>query len=135
MPQNGYSIGRDVTIAVILPDGTPLRLGKVTGFMAKQDTTDQRIKPLDGTTDNLRFYDGWSGNFKLERRGPELDNYFEQLERNYYAGADEPQATRSAPVSRNTTLRKLSQGQPRWDGIPIRRKANVVPRAPAESRP
>ena len=93
MPQNGYSIGRDVTIAVILPDGTPLRLGKVTGFMAKQDTTDQRIKPLDGTTDNLRFYDGWSGNFKLERRGPELDNYFEQLERNYYAGADEPQAT------------------------------------------
>lgn len=93
MPQQGFSIGRDCTLAVILPDGTPLRLGKVTGFSSKQDTTDQRIKSLDGTTDNLRFYDGWSGNFRLERRGPELDNYFEQLERNYHAGLDEPPAS------------------------------------------
>ncbi len=93
MPQQGYSIGRDVTLAVILPGGAALRLGKVTKFTAKQDTTDQRIKPLDGSTDNLRFYDGWSGSFMLERRGPEMDNYFEQLERNYHAGADEPPAT------------------------------------------
>jgi hypothetical protein len=93
MPQQGYSIGRDVTLAVILPDGTALRLNKVTGFTAKQDTSEQKITPLDGTSDHLRFYQGWSGSFKLERRGPELDNYFALLEANYHAGLDEPPAS------------------------------------------
>lgn len=93
MSQNGYSLGRDNTIAVILPDGTTLQLGKVTNFTAKQDVTDQKIKGMDGVTDHLKFYEGWSGSFSIERRGPDLDNYFAKLESNYYAGVDEPPAT------------------------------------------
>jgi hypothetical protein len=93
MSQNGYSIGRDVTIVVILPDGSTLNLGKVTKWTAKQDSTDQKIKGLDGITDHLRFYEGWSGSFEMERLGPDLDQYFARLEANYYAGTDEPPAT------------------------------------------
>ena len=93
MSQNGFSLGRDVTLAIILPSGSALSLGKVTKFTAKQDTTDQKIKGLDGVTDHLRFYEGWSGSFDMERRGPELDAYFAQLEANYYGGNDEPPAT------------------------------------------
>lgn len=93
MPQQGYSIGRDVTLVVTLPDGTTLRLSKVTGFNAKQDTADQKIQAMDGQVDHLRFYQGWSGSFKIERRSAVIDSYFAQLERNYYAGADEPPAT------------------------------------------
>ena len=93
MSLQGYSIGRDITLVVLLPDGTPLRLGRVTSWSAKQETTDQRIKPLDGVTDHLRYFDGWSFSFKMERRGPEVDAYFAQLEANFYAGLDEPPAT------------------------------------------
>lgn len=93
MPMNGYSVGRDVTLIVTLPTGATLNLGKVTKFSSKQDSTNQKIKGLDGVTDNLRFFDGWSGSFEIERRGPELDVYFSDLESNFYAGNDEPPAT------------------------------------------
>jgi hypothetical protein len=92
MSQQGYSIGRDVTLTVILPDGTTLPLSKVTGFTAKPDTTTQKIKPLNGKIDNLRFIEGWSGSFSMERRGATIDQYFAQLEDNYYGGLDEPPA-------------------------------------------
>lgn len=93
MPMNGYSIGRDVTITITLPDGTALDLGKITKFTSKQETDTQKIKGLDGRTDQLRFFAGWTGSFEAERRGPEVDQYFADLEANYYAGGDEPPAT------------------------------------------
>jgi hypothetical protein len=92
MSQNGYTLGRDNTIAVILPDGTTLQMGKIINWTAKQDVSDQKIKGMDGVTDHLKFYEGWSGSFSIERRGPDLDNYFAKLESNYYAGVDEPPA-------------------------------------------
>lgn len=93
MPMNGYSIGRDVTITITLPDGTALDLGKLTKFTSKQEADNQDIKALDGQKDRLRFFGGWTGSFEAERRGPEVDAYFAQLEANYYAGNDEPPAT------------------------------------------
>lgn len=93
MSQNGYSMGRDRTVAIVLPDGTTLNMQKVTKFTSKQDSSHQKVKGLDGVTDHMRFYEGWSGSFECERRGPELDAYFARLEANFYAGIDEPPAT------------------------------------------
>ncbi len=93
MSQQGYSTGRDVTLVVILPGGAVLRLDKVTGFTAKPDMTNQKIKGLDGTIDNLRWHEGWSGTFNIERRSPAIDAYFADLEAAYYAGDDEEPAT------------------------------------------
>lgn len=93
MPQQGFSIGRDITVAVILPGGTTLRLGKVTSFDPKQITSDEQIKGLDGIVDHLRFYEGWMGTIKMSRRSPDLDNYFANVEANYWTGQDEPPAT------------------------------------------
>lgn len=93
MSQNGYSLGRDVTLAIILSNGSSLQLGKITKWTAKQDTSHQKIKGIDGITDHLRFYEGWSGSFDVERRSPDLDVYFAALEANYYAGLDEQPAT------------------------------------------
>ncbi len=92
MSQQGFSIGRDVTLVVVLPTGLTLRLDKVTGWTAKQDTSDQKIKGLDGSIDHLRWYEGWTGSFKIERRSSIIDDYFAQLEANYYADIDEPPA-------------------------------------------
>lgn len=88
MPQNNYSVGRDITLVVQTPAGA-LVLNKITKFKSKQESTEVRIKRLDGITDRLRFFDGWSGSFEIERQDSVVDDYFSQLEANYYAGINE----------------------------------------------
>lgn len=88
MPINGYSVGRDWTLVIQTANG-PLQLNKITSFKKKQDVTDVRVKRIDGITDHVRFPDGWSGSFDIERQDAAVDNYFAQLEANYYAGINE----------------------------------------------
>ena len=113
MSQNGYSLGRDVTLAVILSDGSSLALGKVTKWSAQQDSSQQMIKGIDGVNDHLRFYEGWSGSFEIERRSPDLDNYFAKLEANYAVGLYEPSATLQQTVTEPSG--KVSQF--RFEGV------------------
>lgn len=90
MSQHGYSIGRDITLTVIDGNGAAFDLGKVTAFEAKQDTTEGKIKRLDGITDNMQFYDeGWTGSFNMERSGPDVDLLFNLLQSNYQQGLDQ----------------------------------------------
>jgi hypothetical protein len=92
MPINNFSVGRDITLTVVTSSG-PLNLNLVTGFKSKQDSQENKIKGLDGITRHVRFYDGWSGNFNIERADSTVDDYFSQLEANYYAGINELPAT------------------------------------------
>ncbi|PHV13709.1 hypothetical protein CSQ90_27065 [Janthinobacterium sp. BJB303] len=92
MPLNGYSVGRDLSLDIIGPNG-PVNLNQIVGFTAKPDVTDKKIKGLDGITRHLRFPDGWSGSFDLERQNNVVDDYFSTLEANYYAGLNESPAT------------------------------------------
>ena len=88
MSLNGYTVGRDIALDVIGAQG-PLRFNQIISFMSKPDTTDQKIKGLDGITRHLRFPDGWSGSFEIERQDSTVDDYFTQIEANYYAGLNE----------------------------------------------
>lgn len=88
MPQNGYSVGRDVTLVLQTSTG-PLSIPKITNFTRKQDATVERVKRIDGITETLRFFDGWSGSLQAKRNGPEIDRYFGTLEDNYYSGLTE----------------------------------------------
>ena len=101
MPLNGFSVGRDISLDIIGPSG-PLRFNQVTGFDSKPDTTDQKIKGLDGITRHLRFPDGWSGSFSLERQDSTVDDYFAQVEANYYAGRNEQ------PITITETIREAN---------------------------
>lgn len=92
MPVNGFTVGRDVSLDIIGPSG-PLRFSLITGFSAKPDITDQKIKGLDGITRHVRFPDGWSGSLEIERENSLVDDYFADLEANYYAGLNEKAAT------------------------------------------
>ena len=92
MPQNGFTVGRDVSLDIIGPSG-PLRFNLITKFTSKQEVKDQKIKGLDGITRPVRFFDGWSGGFELERQDSTVDDYFCQLEDNYYAGLNEASVT------------------------------------------
>lgn len=101
MPLNNYSVGRDVTLTLVTSSGV-LNLNQITGFQSKQDTIEQKIKGLDGITRYLRFFDAWSGSFTLERQDSTLDDYFSQLEANYYAGLSE------SPVSITQSIQEVS---------------------------
>ena len=88
MPQQGLSVGRDTTLVFQTTTGR-LSVPNLTGFRKKQDATIERVKLISGITKTLRFFDGWSGSFNVNRAGPELDIYFAQTEADYYAGLDE----------------------------------------------
>jgi hypothetical protein len=92
MPQNGYSIGRDVSLKVTTSGG-PLTINQITGFNTKQETSKQKVKRLDGVTDSLRFFDGWSGSFDVERSDGVVEDYFIALEANFFTGINEIPAT------------------------------------------
>jgi len=88
MAINNFSVGRDVSLNIQTPGG-PLVSSLITGFDAKPDMTERKIKGLDGITRPVRFFDGWSGKFDYERQDDFLDSYFAQLEQNYYSGVAE----------------------------------------------
>lgn len=92
MPQNGYSVGRDISLNVMASSG-PLVINRITGFDSKQETSQSKVKRLDGINDPLRFFEGWSGSFSIERADSVVEDYFIQLEENYYAGLNEQPAT------------------------------------------
>jgi hypothetical protein len=101
MPVNSFSVGRDVSLDIIASTG-PLRFSLITGFNSKPDITDSKIKGLDGITRHVRFPDGWSGGFSIERQDSTVDDYFAQLEANYYAGLNEQ------PVTITETITEVS---------------------------
>ena len=86
MPVNSFTVGRDVSLDLIKSDGTPLRLSLITGFKCKQDTIDLKVKPIGGGTRHVLIPDGWTGTFTLERQSQVVDDFFTQLEADYYAG-------------------------------------------------
>ena len=112
MPINGYSVGRDYTIVVQTSTG-PLQLNKITSFKSKQDVTDVRVKRLDGITDHVRFFDGWSGSFDIERQDAAVDRFFAGLEQGYYSGINEQPAQIYETIQEATG----AVSQFRYDGV------------------
>lgn len=113
MSINSFTVGRDVALDLTKGDGSPLRVALITKFTSKPDITDQKIKGLDGITRHVRFPDGWSGSFEVERQNDVLDNYFAQLEDNYYSGVTEQPCTITETISEPDG----SISQFRYDGV------------------
>ena len=84
MPINGFSVGRDVSLDVVTASG-PLNFGLITKFSSKQSSKEEQIKGLDGITRPVRFFDGWSGSFSIERQDSLLDDFFAAAARAGYA--------------------------------------------------
>jgi len=98
MPVNGFSVGRDVTLTIVGPSG-PLNFSLITGFTAKPEQSEKKVKGLDGITRHARFPDGWTGSFDIERQDSTVDDYFAALEANYYAGINEQPCTITETIS------------------------------------
>jgi hypothetical protein len=86
MPVNGFSVGRDVSLDLVSASGPPVSFGLLTGFQAKADTVQMKVKGLDGQTYPISLPDAHSGSFDFERTGPSLDDYFCAREESYFQG-------------------------------------------------
>jgi len=85
MSLNGFSVGRDIALNIQTPTGG-LSLNLITKFSAKPETTDKKVKGIDGRTRHLSFPDGWSGSFEVERQDSTIDDFFAAQEASYYNG-------------------------------------------------
>lgn len=86
MPLNNFSLGKDVTLDVITPQG-PLQLPvTTTGFEAKPQYNKIRSKGLDGINRGANVPDGWEGSISLDRQNSAVDDFFAAQEAGYYAG-------------------------------------------------
>lgn len=92
MPVNGFSIGRDCVLNVITPSG-PLRFPLLNSFEANPDLSDEKRVALDGITRHAVFHEGWSGSLSFDRSDNNFEDYWAQVESDYYAGLNNASAT------------------------------------------
>ena len=92
MPINNFSVGRDISYSVVTPSGT-LTLNGKTGYSIKPMFTDINHKGLGGLNVHGVIPDGWQIEMQFDRTDPNVDNYFAQLEANYFAGINQQGGT------------------------------------------
>ena len=92
MPINGFSTGRDMSLNFNTPSG-PLTVSLVTKHSAKRKTADHPIIGMDGIVRPISFPQGWEGTIEVERQDSSIEDYFLQLDANYYAGLNSTPAT------------------------------------------
>lgn len=92
MPTNGFSVGKDVTVDLVI-GGQNVRFSLITGFESAPEYSEPDVIGLDGITRYLVLPTGWKGKMDFERQGPQLDTYFAEREAAYFAGQDLPSGT------------------------------------------
>lgn len=98
MPVNGFSVGKDVSLTVLNPNGNLTMVG-LTSFTNKPVFTSIKSKRLDGKTYFGNIPDGWSGSFKVDRLDPSVDIFFAAAEAGYFAGQNNPAGTIQEVIS------------------------------------
>lgn len=99
MAMNGFNTGRDLTLSIVGYDGVIHSFPLQTGWEAKQNTNNVKIKGLDGIVRFLDIPDGWSGTLSVDRQDSTIDEYFADLESSYYGGTNIPAATITETIS------------------------------------
>lgn len=86
MPVNNFTIGKDISLVIQTYSGQLDVSDGITDFTADPLYTDIKSKPLSGIPSFGVIPDGWKISMKVDRFNPKLDNFFAQLESDYFAG-------------------------------------------------
>lgn len=81
--------------------------------MANYD--ERKIKGLDGVSEILTLPDCWEGTFEVERQGPAVDDFFAQMESDYYAGTNIANQT----ITETITESSGAVSQYRYEGVQL----------------
>ena len=85
MPINSFSVGRDVSLTVVL-NGQTVTFNGLTSFTADPQIKDVTSKAIDGTPRYGIIPDGWKGSFKMDRLDATVDDWWADLEQAYFNG-------------------------------------------------
>lgn len=89
MPMNGQTVGRDVSIDLMTSRGLlAIPAGAITDFASQPTTSSTSSKGLNGVTRHAVFPDGWTGALSVDRMSSQLDDYWAQLEADFYNGVN-----------------------------------------------
>lgn len=80
-----FSVGRDISLVLIGPDGQRVDMPNVMSFDCKQETIPIKVDRLDSVQMHAELPKGWSGSFELERGNGEIDRVFASIEQNWVA--------------------------------------------------
>jgi hypothetical protein len=86
MPTATFSLGKDVSVVVIAPNGQRLDLSIVTEFTARQTIQNVKIMPLNGPPQAYHLPSGWEGTITIDRANGIADRAFAEIERQFWAG-------------------------------------------------
>ncbi len=86
MPYNNFSLGKDIVLDVITPQGVLALPVTTTGFEAKPIYNRIKSKGLDGINREAAVPEGWEGSITLDRQNNAIDAFFAKQEAGYYAG-------------------------------------------------
>lgn len=92
MPANGFSVGRDLTLIVFTSDGGALGTASLKDWSAQQITAEVKQVLITGLMLSAYLPEGWQGSASFVRADSGLDDYFANLEAEYYAGSPLPTA-------------------------------------------
>ncbi|MEJ7685625.1 MAG: hypothetical protein WKG52_00745 [Variovorax sp.] len=89
MPMNGQTVGRDVSLDFMTSRGLlVISAAAITNFTSAPVTTNTASKGMDGVTRYGVFPDGWQGSLDVDRLNSRLDDYWAQIEADFYNGVN-----------------------------------------------
>lgn len=86
---NTFTLGKDVTIQIITPNGVfPIPV-TLTSFNPEPQWVDIDKTGMDSVKRSARIPNGWGGTIELDRNGSGIDDYFAAAEAAFYAGQNQ----------------------------------------------
>jgi hypothetical protein len=86
MPFANFSIGKDVVVDIITPQGVLALPVTTTSFDAKPEYNKIASVGLDGINREVSIPKGWRGTLTLDRQNNAVDAFFAKQEAGYYGG-------------------------------------------------
>ena len=94
MPASAYNVGRDIALTIFTSQGTlTTDPSTLTDFESKPINAEIKVIGIDGIMRPAYLPEGHEGSFMYTRTTSDIDDYFADLEANYYAGGDLPSGT------------------------------------------
>ena len=115
MPANGYNIGSDTTISIIIA-GQITKSAILTSFNAKQITTSLKSTALDGVNRYAELEEGWDISLGYDRADSVWDDFFAAKEAARYQGLPPPRLS----ITETTTNADGSVVKYRYAGVALK---------------
>lgn len=110
-----FSIGKDVSVDIVLQNGGHLILNQITAFDAKPKMKKLNSVGLDGVNRHATIPEGWSLSFEVDRADATMDDFWAQFEAAYYNG----QTVFNATILETVQEADGSVSQFRYEGVAL----------------